>query len=89
MDKPPVLSHKQIQKWVETQDPNEIICLSVSEIGRRAQRDADWEYMLKALREEIEKVENPYSEAAKAIIHSSFHEQGFEDCRQKILAMLK
>jgi hypothetical protein len=46
MEKPPVLSHKQIQKWVETQDANEIICLGVSEIERRAQRDADVEWLM-------------------------------------------
>ena len=37
----------------------------------------------------IEKVENPYSEASKHIVHSAFHEEGFEDCRQAILKTLE
>jgi len=57
-EKPPVLGHKQIQKWVEAQDPNEIICLGVSEIERRAQRDADVAYYEPIIKEFSEAIES-------------------------------
>lgn len=45
--------------------------------------------ILSLMAEEIEKVENPYSEAAKHNVHSRFHKEGFEDCRQAILKALE
>jgi len=47
--------------------------------------------ILTLIKQEIEKVRkgNPYSEASKKIMHSAFHEEGFEDACQAILEILK
>jgi len=51
----------------------------------------DWEavanQILKALREEIENVGNPYDETDEA--NGLWFHVGFEACRQKILSLLK
>jgi len=48
--------------------------------------------IIKLICSEIEKMENPYQDAAKHILFSGYHYQrtdGFEDCRQAMLTLLK
>jgi hypothetical protein len=55
--KPDVLNDKEIQNWVEAQDANEVICLELTEIAQRAQRDADYKHEQNTVREIFEQME--------------------------------
>jgi hypothetical protein len=55
--KPEILSDEQIQNWVDTQDANETICLSLTEIAQRAQLDADYKHEQNTVREIFEQME--------------------------------
>jgi hypothetical protein len=55
--KPEILSDEQIQNWVDTQDANETICLSLTEIAQRAQLDADYKHEQNTVREIFEEME--------------------------------
>ena len=75
--KPPILTDKQIQDWVEHQDVNDVICLDVVGIAQCAQRDKDYEHEQRTVREIFEEMEKRWKQYKYPLIAGTRKEETY------------